>query len=89
MYLVITGGVEYMTYKDQIGCCFNIDGQEWIYEGIQDNSNGAYACNNCGKELKGKYHLFNSVEGYNEGNYESMAYGIECIKSIIQLGYEK
>jgi hypothetical protein len=82
-------GGKKMNYKNQIGCCFIIDNEEFIYEGLFEKSAGAYICNNCRRELKGRYHLFNSLKGYQEGKYESRVYGTECIKKIIQAGYKK
>ena len=73
--------------KKQIGCCFNIEGREYIYEGLTNGT--GHECNRCGLELKAKAHLFNSVDGYNEGSYESIFYGSECVKTVIQGGFHK
>lgn len=74
--------------KNQIGCCFNIDGQEFIYEGMYTEEYTGTICNHCGKPIKNKVHLFNSVAGYNKGSYESRYYGSDCVKTIIQAGYK-
>lgn len=75
--------------KSQVGCCFYIEGQEFIYEGLFEEEYTGMTCNKCNKPIKGKVHVFNSADGYNNGSYESRFYGNTCAKSIIQAGYVK
>lgn len=73
--------------KTQIGCCFIINGQEFIYEGSYKEEYTGTTCGLCDKPIKSKVHLFNSVDGYNDGTYESQYVGSDCVKRIVQLGY--
>lgn len=79
-------------FNNQIGCDFVIDNEHYIYEGVfKSEATGEYNCNGCKREIKkGEwYYLFNSIEGYNEGTFESRIFGTSCINNIIQLGYTK
>lgn len=75
--------------KKQIGCCFIIDGQEFIYEGSYPSKNSKVTCNICGKPIKGKMHIFFSSDGYHDATHTIKSYNAKCVRSIIQAGYKK
>lgn len=75
--------------KKQVGCCFLIDGEEYIYEGSFKEDISGTECSCCQKRITSNVHVFNSLYGYDEDNYESRFYGSDCVRKIIQTGYRR
>lgn len=75
--------------KKQIGCCFVVDGHEFIYEGSYPRSSSVFICNLCSKPINGRIHVFFSSSGYHDGSHTTQYYSGTCVKVIIQAGYKK
>jgi hypothetical protein len=76
-------------YDKYIDLEFYHNGEYLNYEGYFDDLDGSMQCNKCEKVLN-KGHVFTLKDGReNTANYESRAFGNECIKYVVGAGFGK